>query len=111
MRHKNGRPAPPKSLSPEARRVWRELTTEFVISDSAGYQILKAGLESYDRAIAAKSLLDAEGTVVKDRWGQSKIHPGASIERDSRAAFLSALKQLNLDCLPARPGPGRPGGS
>lgn len=101
---------PPKNLSPEAKCLWRALIKEYTLDDVAGLAILTAGLESYDRAQTAKALLDAEGPTVKDRWGQRKAHPAASIERDSRAAFLSALKQLNLDIEPLRGAPGRPGG-
>jgi P27 family predicted phage terminase small subunit len=101
---------PPKTLSPEAKRLWRGLTKEYAIDDMAGLAILTAGLESYDRAQTAKALLDIEGPTVTDRWKQRKAHPAASIERDSRAAFLSALKQLNLDLEPLRCAPGRPGG-
>ena len=110
MRLEKKHPAPPKHLSPAAKRLWRSLTAEFVITDSAGLAILTAGLESYDRAASAKVLLDRDGPTVMDRWDQQKAHPAASVERDSRAAWMSALRQLNLDCLPARPGPGRPGG-
>ncbi|MHB1025785.1 MAG: hypothetical protein ACYC24_08785 [Desulfobacteria bacterium] len=107
---KNSDPKPPRNLSPPAKKLWRALHAEYAINDSAGRAILAAGLESFDRAQAAKVLLDAEGPVVKDRWGQQKAHPATTIERDSRAAFLAALKQLNLDVEPLRGAPGRPGG-
>jgi hypothetical protein len=86
------------------------LTEEYALDDMAALAILTAGLEAYDRAQGAKSLLDVDGPVVEDRWGQKKAHPAASIERDNRAAFLAALRQLNLDVEPLRDGPGRPGG-
>ncbi len=34
---------------------------------------------------------------MKDRWGQTKVHPAAPVERDARSAFLSALKQLGVE--------------
>jgi P27 family predicted phage terminase small subunit len=110
MKLEKSHPAPPKHLSPAARRLWRSLTAEFVIADAAGLAILTAGLESFDRAAAAKALLDKDGPVFRDRYDQPRAHPAAAVERDSRAAWMSSLKQLNLDCIPARPGPGRPGG-
>ncbi len=106
----NAFPKPPKALSAPAKRLWRALVAEYELADVAAVAFLTAGLEAFDRAAAAKALLDAEGLVVKDRWGQSKSHPAATIERDNRAAFLAALKQLNLDIEPLRDGPGRPGG-
>jgi len=103
-------PKPPRHLSPSARLLWRGLVEEYALDDVAALAILTAGLEAFDRAAAAKALLDADGPVVTDRWGQKKTHPAASVERDNRAAWMSALKQLNLDVEPLRDGPGRPGG-
>ena len=105
---KSGRSSPPRGLSAEARKLWSEIVREYSITDPAGLSILRAGLESFDRAATAKRLLDVEGAVVVDRWNQRKVHPAAAVERDSRAAWLSALKQLNLDIEPLRDGPGRP---
>lgn len=107
---KNGLPEPPKNLSLDAKKLWTDLVAEYTLTDVAGMAILEAGLESFDRARAAKELLDVEGMVVEDRWSQKKSHPATAIERDSRAAWLSALKMLNLDIEPLKPGPGRPSG-
>ena len=106
----NGLPKPPKALSVAAKRLWRGLVEEYGLDDVAAMAILTAGLEAYDRAASAKVLLDRDGPTVTDKWGQQKLHPAASVERDSRAAWMAALKQLNLDIEPLRDGPGRPGG-
>jgi len=110
-RRGNGFPKAPRALSPAAKRLWRGLVEEYALDDVAALAILTAGLEAFDRAAAAKALLDVDGPTVTDRWGQRKVHPAAGVERDSRAAFLGALKQLNLDLEPLRDAPGRPGGS
>ena len=108
----NKNPLPPRGLSDAARRLWRSILTEYDIPDAPRRSILEAGLRSFDRAEAARQILDREGAVVKDRWNQSKVHPASIIERDSRAAYLSALKQLAFDTggEPSR-GRGRPPGS
>ena len=100
----------PKGLSAAARGWWRKLTAEYAIEDDGGRLLLEQALRSFDRAEAARALLDTDGVVVRDRWGQQKPHPAASIERDARAGMLSALRQMNLDVEPLRDGPGRPGG-
>lgn len=105
----NGFAKPPKALSPAAKRLWRDLMAEYALSDVAAKAILTAGLEAFDRMSAAKTLLDADGPVIEDRWKQKKMHPAACIEKDSRAAWMAALKALNLDIEPLRDGPGRPG--
>jgi P27 family predicted phage terminase small subunit len=107
---KNSSPKPPKSLSAEARRRWTSIRNEYDIVDPGGLLILDSGLEAFDRMRQAQRRLKREGLTTKDRFGQVKAHPATVIERDSRAAMLAALKQLNLDLEPLEQRPGRPGG-
>jgi hypothetical protein len=44
----------------------------------------------------ARQLVQSEGLTVTDRFGQRKPHPAFSIERDSRTAFLRAVRELAL---------------
>jgi P27 family predicted phage terminase small subunit len=102
---------PPEHLSLEAKRTWKALLAEWPsIGDVAGLRILRVALESFDRAQEARQTMDKDGMTVVDKFGQTKPHPLLPIERDSRAAFLSGLKALNLDLEPLRDRPGRPGG-
>jgi hypothetical protein len=73
--------------------------------------LLETGMRAFDRCEAARALLDRDGVVVTDRWGQSKQHPAAAVERDARAGLLAALRALCLDVEPLQPRVGRPGGS
>ncbi|MEI6610990.1 MAG: P27 family phage terminase small subunit [Deltaproteobacteria bacterium] len=100
----------PKHLSKEAKQIWKEILAEYSINDAAGLRILQVALEAFDRAQAARAAVDKVGLMVIDKAGQVKSHPLLPIERDSRAAFLSGLKSLNLDLEPLRDRPGRPGG-
>lgn len=102
---------PPKTLSAEAKKWWRRFAEEYEITDEAGLFLLQAGLEAFDRMREAQKQLDTDGLTTKDRFGQVRAHPAVQIERDSRAAMVSAIKALNLDIEPLRNGPGRPGGS
>jgi len=104
------KPTPPRGLSPEARRWWHALVQEYAIEDHAGLLLLGQAMQAFDRAQEAKKLIDTEGLTVVDRFGQHKAHPAATVERDSRAAMISALRALNLDLEPLRDRPGRPGG-
>jgi hypothetical protein len=88
----------------------REIANEYGIDDSAGLRILVSGLEAWDRACKARQVIDTEGMTLTDRWGQVKNHPLCTVERDARAQFMAALKQLNLDLEPLRDRPGRPPG-
>lgn len=100
----------PKHLSIEAKKIWRKLTKEYGISDTGGLEILRQGLEAFDRAEAARISINKVGLLVKDRFGAIKAHPLLPIERDARSSYLQALKALNFDIEPLRDGPGRPGG-
>lgn len=106
---KNSRNAPP-GLSVAARGWWKKLIAEYEIADQAGLLLLQTALEAFDRMKQAQKLIKQDGAVVNDRFGQPRAHPAATIERDARAAMLSALKALNLDLEPLRDGAGRPPG-
>ncbi len=103
-------PKPPKGLSREAKGWWRKLIAEYTIEDEAGFLVLATALEAFCRMRQAQAALDKDGLVVTDRFGQKKSHPLTTVERDSRAQMLAALKALNLDVEPLRNTPGRPGG-
>jgi P27 family predicted phage terminase small subunit len=103
-------PIAPKGLSAEARSWWKSIQREYEITDQAGLLILASAVEAFDRMRQAQRRLRREGLTATDRFGQRKAHPATVIERDSRAAMLSALKQLNLDLEPLQGRPGRPNG-
>lgn len=100
---------PPKTLCREARGWWTRLQSEYGIEDEGGLLILQAALEAFSRLREIQKILAADGLIMTDKNGQKKLHPLVSSERDTRAAFLAGLKQLNLDVEPLRDGPGRPG--
>lgn len=101
---------PPKHLSADAGRWWREIVDEYAIDDKAGFLLLQTAMEAFDRMKAAAKRINKDGEAVEDRFGQIKPHPLLPTERDARSQMLAAIKQLNLDIEPLRDGPGRPGG-
>lgn len=96
MKNSSSLPKPPKGLSSKARAWWKRLNLEWSLDDH-GLLILEQAMRSFDRMQEASELIDKEGSVVKDRFGQDKQHPAILTERDSRATMLRALKQLGLD--------------
>ncbi|MGO9039875.1 MAG: P27 family phage terminase small subunit [Steroidobacteraceae bacterium] len=104
------RPKPPKGLSAESLDWWERIGTEYDVTDPGGLLILASACEAFDRMRQAQRKLRREGLTAPDRFGQRKAHPATLIERDSRAAMLSALKQLNLDLEPLESRAGRPNG-
>jgi P27 family predicted phage terminase small subunit len=98
----------PSTLSKEAQRIWKLILTSYELDDEAGMLLLKSTLEAYDRAQAAKDVIDREGMQIIDRFQQVKPHPLLTTERDARSQFMAGMKQLNFDLEPLRDGPGRP---
>lgn len=100
---------PPKNLSAEAKSWWKKITTEYDISDEAGFLILQTALEAFQTMREAQKIIKKEGMTNNDRFGQPRMHPACTIERDARGQFMQGLKALNLDIEPLRD-VGRPGG-
>ncbi|MBA4389980.1 MAG: hypothetical protein C0399_03480 [Syntrophus sp. (in: bacteria)] len=100
----------PGHLSKQAKKLWTAILSEYSIEDAAGLHILRVALEAFDRAQAARELIDKDGLTITDKFNQVKPHPLLPTERDSRAAFLAGLKALSLDIEPLRDKPGRPAG-
>jgi hypothetical protein len=48
--------------------------------------------------------------VYLDRFKQPRPHPLLTAEKESKAIMLTALRQMNLDVMPANPHVGRPSG-
>lgn len=102
---------PPQHLSTEARAWWSALSDEYTLTgDPAAELLLMAAMESFDRMRSAQVAIKKDGATVQGRDDQIKPHPLLTVERDSRAAMLAALKALNLDVDPTRANIGRPPG-
>ena len=97
----------PGHLSKAGQKLWSELQKEYQIVDKAGLLLLTTACEAHDRMKEATEIICREGLQLPDRFGQMKAHPCTVVERDSRAAMLSALKALNLDVEPLAERPGR----
>jgi P27 family predicted phage terminase small subunit len=101
-------PEPPKKLSPEARGWWIKINEAWEVVDGS-LLVLENALEAFDRMRQAQAIIEAEGIVTSDRFGQVRQHPATIVERDAKQTLLRHLKALNLDLEPILK-PGRPGG-
>jgi P27 family predicted phage terminase small subunit len=86
----------------ESRKFWTQLQGAYGISDEGGLALLSLAATAYKRLLEAQRLIDAEGIVVKDRFGHAKPHPACTLERDSRISVLAALRELGLDLEPVK---------
>ena len=87
---------PPRGLCASARRVWVAVFERYRLEQHHA-QILLEALKSLTRAEEAKALLDRDGCVFVDRFGQPRPHPATVVERDCRAAFIKGITALGLD--------------
>lgn len=98
----------PAHLSAESKELWRAIVNGWAL-DEGGLLILRVALESFDRLNEARALVERDGAVIKDRFGNLKAHPALCTEKEARLGLLRAWRQLGLDVEP--PGPiGRPPG-
>jgi phage terminase small subunit len=98
---------PGATLSQAALELKARLLAEYQVDDAAGLAVLQTALEAFDAMREAQAVVAEHGPCFKDRYGQLRVNPATVIVRDSRAQFLRALKDLNFDLEPLKPG-GRP---
>jgi hypothetical protein len=103
-------PTAPAHLSDEAQGLWTALQAAYDLDDDYGRLLLRTALEAFDRAQGARTAIERDGATVPDARGALRAHPLIAVERDARAAMISALKALRIEVIPTRPGPGRPPG-
>ena len=100
----------PAHLSKKGKALWKKIRTEYAINDSGGLALLTNACEAYDRINECQQTLDNDGLTITDRYGQTKVHPLCSVQRDARSQFVQSIKLLNLDLEPLKD-IGRPPGS
>jgi len=103
-------PKPPKDLSVEARKMWRDIIAEYGIDDAVGLRLLRNACESFDVIQAAQKEVRADGLLIGD-GEKRKPHPLLPTMRDARSSMLHSLKALNCDLEPLRDRSGRPPGA
>lgn len=89
-------PAPEHLDRPEAD-LWAAIVEDYRFEDAASIALLAAAMEARQRARRCREAIDRDGETINDRFGQLKPHPLLAAERDARAAFLAAMRLLNLD--------------
>ncbi len=97
---------PPRHLNRATKKWFREVVAEWNLEEHH-IRILIGACESWDRGVQAREVIAAEGLTYEDRFGAPRARPEVAIERDSRIAFLRAVRELDLDKEPPTQ-PGRP---
>ena len=100
------KPKAPKHLRPATKRWFNHVATEWTL-EQHHIKLLIVAAETWDRLVQAREVIDREGLTYQNRFGEPRARPEISIERDSRLAFLRAIRELDLDVDPPAQ-PGRP---
>lgn len=94
---KPGQKGGKRRLSTEARKLFKRVVAEWNIQDEAGRFLLTVACEALTEMREAQETLAREGAIIRDRFGQDRLHPACQREKEARAHMLAAFKQLNLD--------------
>ena len=87
-------PPAPRHLNATGARFWREVCTDYALTEHDELELVRLAAEALDRARQAQRILRSEGLQVKDRFGVPHAHPMLNVEMRSRAAAASAIKQI-----------------
>jgi P27 family predicted phage terminase small subunit len=94
-------PKPPAHLGDAGRKLWREVLADYDIADAAGRELLAVACAASDRLRAAQKAIAEHGELVIDRYGAPKLNPACSLEKESRAGLIAALKSIGVTQPPA----------
>src|SRR4051794_32695066 len=87
----------PSHLGREEAALFNQIARSYGLRDEVSLRILEEGMASLQRARKAREVIDKDGMTFRDSKGQPRNHPLLFVERDARAAALSAFRQLNLE--------------
>jgi hypothetical protein len=98
------KPTVPTHLAQEEAELYASITRAYGLKDEAALVILEEGLRSLQIARECNEEIRLQGRIVFEGRddagrgiGRQKLNPLCNLERDSRAAFLTAMRQLNLE--------------
>lgn len=89
------RTKPPRGISAEAKKLWKELTDTYDFSPDR-LEVLRESCHALTRAQQARIALEEYGHTYEDRFGQPKARPEVAIEHNSRLAFNKLIQSLYL---------------
>lgn len=98
---------PPKHLEKSTQKWVKSVLEDFVL-DEHHFKLLVLAAEAWDRTVAARQVIDAQGMTFIDRFDQPKARPEIAIERDSRIGFARLVRELALDGVDVPEGPRAP---
>ena len=93
---KYDKPPAPAHLSAQMKFFW-EAVFERQRLQMFQMHLLEKACESFDRAEAARKILEREGLTFTDRFGQPRARPEANIEAVARGQFEKLIHSCGLN--------------
>jgi P27 family predicted phage terminase small subunit len=88
----------PKHLTARSKRIYRSVVDDYdLATEPHAREVLRLALEALDAADTARKIVEAEGMVYENRFGEPRAHPAVAIERDGRLAVARLFRELSLD--------------
>jgi phage terminase small subunit len=100
----------PAGWSEEARRLFHETVDQYGLDDAPSLTLLTNACLALMRLREAEAIVKQEGAIVRDRFGQLKIHPGAARCDSESLNVMRALRELGISLAPAADGSRPPEG-
>ena len=101
--------APPPSLGEAGTKLWRDIHSDFEITDAGGLAMLAQICAAADRVAEYASTIARDGSTIRTKTGL-KDHPLLRHELAAQSFIVRSLHRLGLDIEPARHEIGRPAG-
>jgi phage terminase small subunit len=93
----------PAHLDVTTRKWFSAVVAEYSL-EPHHLKLLTLAAESWDRCVAARKAIKANGLTYADRFGAPHARPEIAIERDSRLGFARLIRELDLDVDPPTDG-------
>ena len=85
-----------EKLEPSTRKWITQIKKRYVLEDYHLRLLILAG-QAWDRAQEARAMIEEEGPIQEDRFGQKKPHPSVQIEAVSMLNFAKLLRESGID--------------
>ena len=89
-------PLPPRHLKRLTRQWYASVLEDYEL-EPHHVRLLVMACDAWDRATAARDVINAEGLTYIDHRGAPRARPEVAIERDARIAFARLIRELDLD--------------
>jgi len=83
----------PDHLDTQEAELFRQIQSEYAITDGAGIALLTGACEAAGTARQCREKIAVDGLLSE----AGRAHPLCAVQRDARNSFLACIRQLGLD--------------